>query len=243
MSAYSNAVLALNPSSYWRFTGTTPLADSGSGGITLTAIGAPIRGSSIIPSEGVVADSSYNVTASQYFTAGDNYEFVGVDMTLAIWFRVDSSTFGSGFQRLLEKRDPGGTNPGWLLFGSGAGAVSFNVDFGATEAGFTGQVGADFGEVHFVVLTHVNATQTTTMYADGVSIGAKDDWATPPFPASGTAAFAIGATSDGQLGFIGGVDDVAVWSGTALTATQVANLYAAGGYQPRPAMTSRGTSW
>lgn len=246
MSAYSNAVLALNPNSYWRFSGASGLTDSGSAGITLTSVGAPIRGRSLVPSENAVEDASFKLDGTQYFTAGDNYEFTGeVNWTLMWWMRVESDTFGTGFQRILEKRDTGGTNQGWLIYGGGApGQLQFDLDFGATVEGLGTAASLDRNEVHFVSYTWTDATTDLKVYVDGVEIDDKASWTTAPgFPASGTTPLTIGAAGNGTANLIAFIDDIAVWSGTALTATQIRNLFAAGSYQPRPVMSSRGTSW
>lgn len=246
MSAYSSAVLALNPNSYWRFSGASGLTDSGSGGITLTSIGAPIRASSIVPSENAVQDAAFKLDVPQYFTAGDNYEFTGeVNWTMAWWMKIQSTTFGTGFQRVLEKRDTGGTNQGWLIYGGGtAQNLQFDLDFGATVEGFGADAGLQVDRAHFVAYTWVDSTTTLTLYTDGAEIGTKTSWTTAPgFPASGTTPFTIGASGAGGAGFIGMIDDIAVWSGTALTGTQINNLWRTGNLLFRPAMSSRGTSW
>lgn len=245
MSAYSNAVLALSPSSYWRFVGTNALTDSGSGGLTLTSVGAPLRARSIVPSEGVIEDAAFKLDSLQYFTAGDNYEFPGeINWTMMLWMRPDSGLFGTDFHRLLEKRDTGGTFPGWLIYGSGTNNLTFDIDFGATVEGLTTAGVITQGAPHFIVYTWVDATSTLTLYMDGFEVDTKSSWTTAPgMPASGTAPFTIGASSSGGNGFIGMIDDVAVWSGTALTAKQVENLWRTANNMFRPVMSSRGTSW
>lgn len=227
MSAFSNAVLALSPSSYWRFDSGSPLADSGSGGQTLTAVGSPSQAASLVPGEAAAANSAYDLNGtSQYLQAGDVYEFTGeIDWTLAYWIRSDDTT---GFRRILEKRDTVSPNAGWYVYQSGGGNVTLDVDFGATVEGMTDGPVMPAATAVWIVITWVDSTNTMSLYQNGSLFGTETSWTTAPgFPASSTSLFTIGASSSGTSPMDGVIDDVAVWSGTALSSTQIGNLWTA----------------
>jgi Concanavalin A-like lectin/glucanases superfamily len=230
VSQWSDAVLALSPSSFWRFESASPLADSGSGGQTLTATGSPSQVPSLVPSEQGVANNAYSLNGTtQYLQAGDVYEFTGeIDWTLSWWLDADDT---SGFRRILEKRDATGTFPGWTIYTNDSNAaVTFDLDYGATTEGMTEASSVWPTQTQWRVITWVDSTTSMRQYVNGSLIGTKSSWSIAPgFPSSGTSLFTIGATSSGGDPKADGmIDDVAVWSGTALSGTQIASLWVAG---------------
>lgn len=232
MSSFSSAVLALNPSSYWPFDGASPLADVGSNGFTLTATGSPTRVPSLIPCEQSAADSAYQLSGTgQYLQAGNHYDFSGgIDWTILFWILVESASFGSGFQRVMEKRDTADPFTGWLIYGhtSPAHQLNLDVDGGAASDGFGWAADLATGAAHMIVHTWENSTTTLRAYRDGVPISSENAW-TASLAAS-TAEFTIGATSGGSNALGGRVDDVAVWSGTRISDAQIQNLWSAAHY-------------
>lgn len=226
MSTFSDAVLALSPNSYWRFEGASPLADSGSAGITLTGVGSPVRTTSLVPCEQRAADNAYDLNGStMYLHAGNNYSFTGdIDWTVLWWQKIESGTFGSGFQRMFEKRDTAGNNPGYIYYGQGVGGVTFDIDFGSSVEGFG--AGGDYAPdvVSFMGVTWEDSTTTLRFYKDGFEHDSDNTWTTAPGFPSTTANFLIGG-SGSSGSFAGVMDDFAVWSGTALSATQIRNLW------------------
>jgi hypothetical protein len=229
MSAYSDAVLALNPSSYWRFEQGAPLSDSGSGGVTLTAVGSPTGTSSLVPSEGPSGQRAYSLDGSSYLTGGDNYSFAGdIDFTVAMWAKPLSANFGSGFQRLMSKRVVGGDQTGWLIFGSGTDNITFDFDPGAggNEGLTAGSTGLTNGTTKFLVWVWSDSTPKMFLYVDGAEFTTDITWTISPVTQAGTLT--LGGNSGGTALFVGVIDEVAVWSGTMLTAPQIANLYAIG---------------
>lgn len=205
-----------------------PLADSGSAGITLTAAGSPVRAPSLIPGEQSAVDNAYDLDGSSMFlTAGDNYDFVSTNFTIAMWLRVESTTFGSDFQRLVSKRETSGALTGWDLYGSTGGAVHWEWDEGAAnDLSAAAGVGLDQNETHFIVVTWTDSTNTVSFYSDGTSIGSDSTWTgITPWATNTTQTFTIGAQSNGNRKFAGVVDDVAVWSGTALSGATITALW------------------
>jgi Concanavalin A-like lectin/glucanases superfamily len=254
MSVYSDAVLSLNPTSYWRFTGASPLADSGSAGITLTAIDSPTRVPSIIPGEESAANGAYDLNGtSQYLHAGNVYDFsAGVDWTVLMWIKPESDDFGAPtFRRMFEKRNTSAPNAGYTCYGVGASPSvqqRFDIDTGAAEDGRnTSEVpNISTDSVHLAGITYVHSTTTLSFYVDGSFLGQWDD--PLAFPAS-TADFAIGSTSGSDRWFLGVIDDVAVWQGTALNDSQMSVLWDAGNATAESGglawlrRRSRATSW
>lgn len=230
MSAFSDAVIALSPSSYWRFEGASPLADSGSGAITLTDVGTCLRAPSLVPCESSAADNAYDLNgSSMYLTGGNNYSFAtDIDFTIALWFKPESASFGSGFQMLLAKRDTTGDLPGWLMYGSGTDPwdITFDFDMGVSSVGTTfPNANISQNTAYFLVFTWVDSTQTATLYVNGSSVGSDNTWSPVPGAASTTGNLTIGAQTSAANKFNGVIDDVAIWSGTALSAGNVTTLW------------------
>jgi Concanavalin A-like lectin/glucanases superfamily len=252
VSAFSNAVLALSPSSYWRFEGGSPLSDSGSSGITLTAVGSPVRAPSLVPGESGAADNAYDLDGTNmYFTAGNNYGFSGAfgtqKFTVAWWFKLESTLFGSDFQRALEKQDTADLNKGWSMIGANTPNDIFVVfDQGATEESTLVDANLVNGDTRFVVLTWDSSVPQFKGYLDGALVHNDTVGWSAAIPAT-TVNLAIGARNTGANKFNGVIDDVIIWDGTVLTDPQVEALWDAAQVTeqtPRALVRhSRGTSW
>ncbi len=229
MSHYSDAVFALSPTSYWRYEAGA-LTDSGTAAITLTTTGTPAQTASIVPSENALAGEAYGLPSGvHYFTGTNAYSFTGeIDWTIKLWMRIDNATFGSGNSRLIVKKDTTGDFPGWTFQGQNVGELAFYIDFGATTESAIFAAGLQQGTTYFLLLTWVDSTTTLSLYVNGTLFGSDSTWTIAPgFPAT-TASFRIGASESGGSNFVGAVDDVAVWSGTALTAANATTLWEAG---------------
>lgn len=240
MSAWSDALLAHNPNSFWPFGGASPLADAGSAGITLTAVGSPVRVPSLVPGEAGAVDSAYQLDGSTaYFTAGDNYDFDNVDFSIGIWVKPQSANFGSGFQRLFNKRETSSPLTGWTCYGSTGGAIHWEWDEGANNdlSGAAG-VGLAENQTRFIVMTWTDSTNAMAFYSDGAHIGTDSAWSgITPWATATTALFAIGATSGGGNKLQGTVDDPFVIVGTVLSAAEVLSLWDAANELPEKETT------
>lgn len=239
MSDYSDAVLALSPDSYWRFEGASPLADLGSAGITLTAVNAPTRVPSIIPCETGEADGAYmlNTASTQYFHAGDNYDFsAAADWCILQWARFPSD-FGSSFRRLFEKRDVAGGNAGYRVYGVGTSPnmqQRYEVDPGGGAGGEDGANTSETpnfvaGQVHMSAMSYTTSDGRVHYYRDGINLAF---WPATFTPGASTANLCFGASSAGGNQWDGEMDDIAVWEGTIPDDTDIADLWTIGSTVP-----------
>ena len=253
MSAFSDAVLALSPNSYWRFTGASPLVDSGSAGITLTTSGTPVRAPSLVPGEAAAANNAYDLDggANNFFQAGDNYDlntaWGSVKFTLLMLFNTDSFAAAN---RLLEKRVQSGNTEGWYfhLTAGGSDNLTFVMRYAdATEDAQTYNTTLVAGTAYMVAVTLDSAIPEQKLYINDGLIGTRSSFQNKTLPNTAVNLF-IGADGSGTSRFAGVVDEVAIWSTVALNQTQITTLWAAANTaeaagQPRGVMTSRGTSW
>lgn len=163
-----------------------------------------------------------------YFQGGDNYDLNGIDFSFAWWMKVESATFGSGFQRVLSKRAGSPDFEGWLIFGSSTSHITFDFDPGSVaEDGLTEAAGLEQDETHFVAYTFDDATKRLTLYVDGFEVGNTTTYTGfTPWSVTTTAAFEIGSERSGAgAKFAGVLDDIAVWSGTDLAASDIKGLW------------------
>lgn len=230
MSTFSTAVLALSPDSYWRFEGASPLADSGSARITLTAVGSPARTTSLIPCEAAAADNAYDLDGTNmYFTVGNNYGFDAAfgtqKFSVMWWFKLESDTFGSGFQRVMEKQDAADASKGWSIIGANTpGDLFVAFDQGATDETTTIDCNFSNGDTKFVVMTWDSSVPEFKTYIDGSLFATDNTGWTVAIPTT-AVDMAIGARNTGANKFNGVIDDVAIWDGTVLSSTNVSDLW------------------
>ena len=122
---WANAVLALNPTSYWRFRSGAPLLNHGTAGDTLTAVGSPSQIASLIPSD-AESSSAYRAqrdiavpstpkTCSTCCQPPTGRCRAGSGSTTRLF------TASASFLRLFEKRQNNSANNGWHLYGGGHG--------------------------------------------------------------------------------------------------------------------------
>jgi sialidase-1 len=79
------------------------------------------------------------------------------------------------------------------------------------------------GQWHHVVFVRSATSDLATLYVDGAPVGSVAGVGTP---VTGQATLAFGTAVDGTLGFVGRLDEVALYGATALDAATVATHWA-----------------
>ena len=147
---------------------------------------------------------------------------IGSDLGLELWFRTSQGSGGgtswTDGSRLVEAAVGGAAAAGISVSSDGhlvAGAAGTTVTSAA--GGYTD------AQWHHVVLVRSPASDTVSLYVDGVVSGSATGVAPPT---TGNATVTLGTATDGGNGFVGRLDEVALY-GTALDASTVATHYAA----------------
>lgn len=222
MSYYSDQVLALNPSVYWRLNETSStMTDLSGNGRHGTVNGSPTRGvAGALPStdtdlaidlrggaNGDFVSHSYNPWAT-----GSSRTFIG-------WFKQDTAGRGGLFGYTqgprLEIGQPTNNDD-----------IQFSPDWAVTNTTWT-HAWPSTGAWHFVALTFVEGggANNVSLYIDGALISTQTNAGT--YAASKQFRAGTWHNSGVALDFDGKMDEVAVFP-TILNSTQIANLYAAG---------------
>ncbi|MEZ4705569.1 MAG: LamG-like jellyroll fold domain-containing protein [Caldilineaceae bacterium] len=148
--------------------------------------------------------------ADDFLTLPTVLDPAATDFTAALWFNV--SPLSSGDRYLLQQTDSGGVGRTWL-FVSGSGAVrSF---LGGSTLEHPTKITPNTW--HHAALTYHLATQTLTLYLDGVPVST-----TRALEAS-AGNMLIGVTKSNSSYFRGNIDEVALFD-RALTATEISHL-------------------
>lgn len=225
--SYPSTVLADTPLTYWRLeeTSGTSAKDQGSlgnngtlhGGVTLAQTGAVAND----PNDSFLFDG-----ASGYIALPASWKPAGVTaLSVECWVNMTALTAAT-FPRLVASDLPQTTHNGYDLGVNGTtGAIFWNVGNGTTYATNTNATIAAANAWHHVVGTWDGSN--LRVYLDGVVQGA-------PVALSGTMgtpgfATNIARNPQNSSNFANAtIDEVAIYIGTALSATQVANHYNAG---------------
>lgn len=237
MSNWDTALAAIGTPTYrWDMTSASqPETDLGSAGVNLTVEVAPASGAAVNPNEND-ASRDFESTSSAYL--GVNADVLTSAITVAtymMWFRPELVT---GFQTLIAQGASGSANAFGAIQVESDGTIAYTVRKNtstnnlrvATAAGVvtTGNdyflavvcTGGDYPRIYLNgVLLSVTVTRTGSV--DGFeTLG---DWTL-----SAHNRFAIGAlrrNTDASY-WDGLIDDVVIFHGTALSSSQIANLYA-----------------
>ena len=223
-ASYRLAVLATNPISYWRLgeaSGTVAVDEMGANNGTY--IGAPTLGVAGLLASDPDTAVAFAAASTQYVS------IAGVALAAGDWtvYAIVHPTSYAGVVNGIFAGEPAGVS---LEFVTGVLTVSCSGVSNA--AGSTASTPT--GATYHVAATYVLATHTLTYYVNGVAAGTSTynpSW-------SATAKTAIIGLFDtfGDFPFDGTIDEPAIWN-RALSAAEVAALYAAGTTAPSTAMT------
>jgi hypothetical protein len=220
---YKNAVLADNPTGYWRLgetTGTTATATIGS--VNGTYTNAPQLGGT-----GAVNDTdtatSFDGT-NDYISMGDNYAYSArAAFSVEAWIRPTAAT--ASWRRILSKE--AANADGWDLHLQATTATPNRLAFerhssGASDLAYS-NVALTAGLWYHIAATYDGTTMT--LYVNGSAQSAPVS-STRSLPAV-TDPFLVGAGNGGTNPVGGQLDEVAVYSGTTLSAARIQAHHAA----------------
>lgn len=165
---------------------------------------------------------AFSFAGNQYLVAADNPAVHGPSYTVGGWFRLDSS---GGVQCFVCKPVGPGTSDSFALFASG-GTLYFAASTAASDHSASTGVAPAVGQWFHFAETYDAATQTATAYVNGVASGTINT----AVEFDGQPLY-IGADTDNgppQTFLNGAADEVQVYN-RALSPTEIAAIYNAGG--------------
>jgi concanavalin A-like lectin/glucanase superfamily protein/putative pyrroloquinoline-quinone binding quinoprotein len=169
---------------------------------------------------------SFNRTSLQYVSVPHNAAFNPFPITVAAWFKTPGYSQPMG---IVTKRAAGAGLQGWDLYvGGTTGKLTADYYAGSlTERTlFTSTLSVNDDSWHHGVMV-VDASGTLTLYADGAALGSAPWGDASPVVTTSTNDLRIGSQpSSAEPYFLGLIDEVRVYN-RALSATDVAELYAA----------------
>lgn len=253
--SYASAVLALNPSFYWRIAEQTPPAVTSVTDATSNNLVGTVQGTGLTfgtASTGLVdCEDTYSVrfpgnAGSRQFLVQRTAVANPNTFTLSAWVRT-STTRGGWVLGMGGSRWGTSSNYDRVIYLQRNGRPTFSVGIGPRTAIF-GATSINDGQPHHLVATL--STAGMALFVDG-SLVASDpsvtsgasytgngpaDPAPPANPATpdGFGYWRVGYDATAGLGPVtptrsqlrGQIDEIAVWQGTALSAVEVSNLYA-----------------
>ncbi len=228
---YGPQLLSYNPSLWWKLdesSGTTAADSSGNGndgtysgtGITY-GVSGPIAGETAVTLDGIAGavTSAYVQTST-------------VAVTVITWFKTLPSSWVPSLVATDAPQSSGAGLAMWLGTLGGTGVLwQPYCDYSALIAG--GQYQATYGVAppndtnwHMLAMTCSSvALQGEVAYLDGLPVGGNNSRSPVALtPSSNTLQ--VGKPYGVASYFAGSVAQVALWDGVALSATQIANLWA-----------------
>ena len=215
---------ALAPFAHWKLDdGTGPTAVDSVGGHDGTLVSNPDWVTGRL--DGAL---DFNGT-SDYVDAG-TFDVSGSGLTMMGWFNAETIPTSDG--RIVSKADgPNDFNAWWQLSTTDSGSnryLRMRIKAGGTTTTLAdSSVNLATGQWYFAVATYDNSG-AMKLYLDGVEIRSGTHSVTGPVDAGPTVPVAIGANGTAERFFDGILDDVRVYD-RALSATEISDLFAAGG--------------
>ena len=212
-STYSGLVRSTSPTLYWRMEETSGItvADEGNTGNLSGTVFGGIVGNSVTGQVG----NAITRTNSQYIRKSDEADFDTQELTLAGWFKIDSSSSGTaGF--LVHH---GGTNYNWGLYQNSADALEFYVRIGSVQAATISSANWNFDEWIFLVGTYDGSN--LKIYLNGVL---EDTTAASGTVSTNGGSFSVGQGDNWDGVVLADYDEVAFWT-RALDLPTIKALY------------------
>lgn len=226
----ADAITALSPSAYWKLDETTGTNFNDEIGVNDgTAVGSPVvNQASITPGDTTGKSVQFVPTGGDDgISFGDIYDFTGTTHFTALCFIRPVTYDGVNGHFLWANRDASAN--GWSLE-TGNPAVTFWMRRG-DAAGFD-EVGHTIAEATY----EDGNTKMVSMRFDGTNLVLNIDGS--DVVSSGSSKSVTAAATNTSLyfgeyggtgsGFDGYADNLAIWSGTALSESQLAGIWAAG---------------
>jgi len=218
---YSNKILSLSPTAYWRLnesSGTTATDSSGNGnnGTYISSVGLDVAGA--FPS---ISDASVNFpgSTSTYVDLGDNANLRVSNLTVSAWFKTDTV---SGTHFIINTGKDWNDTSGYMIFLDGndlqARVSRSSGDDDILQLKYLDCIST--GTWYHVVLTFDDATNSAKLYLNGSLV--QSNSMSSIYYKSRNAY--IGKLYSSYYAFDGLIDELAIFD-YALTPTQVSELY------------------
>lgn len=228
---------------YWKLDEASGNAtDSSPSGFTLTNEGTMTYGAGLIGNCAISASLKYLDTTTSLAITG------ATAMSVSFWWKGTTTSF----QYMVTRRgSAGGDHINYQILFDFRAASKAEFLFTAAAATYhrwkttadASTFGIQDGNWHHIAIVYTFGTGASmTWYIDNVSKGGS--WTTGDGNSThtdGTESFAISddAAFPGSSGGFGSFDEFGIWSGKALTASEVSQLYNAGAGLTYPFVTSR----
>ncbi len=198
----------------------------------ITALSGPLKDTSVSHfSEGSTFFNKHTTSATEHVVIGDVTElkFERTDpFSISAWIRT-TETIQLGM--IVSKLDNTAPNQGYEMAIQGDGTIYLQLinDAGGNRMDITTVDSFNDGMWHHVVATYSgnSIAASANIYVDGELVSATVGNDTLTATIDGTTPFQIGGRDGGNFGFIGNLDDVAVYD-KELTPEEIATIYNAG---------------
>ena len=217
---------------YWRNDGVTTWTDRSTNSNNGTVSGSP---ASIIVPEGLNEgrdSQGYYLTDTDSISSGirlKGAEYISVqdsesldlgtsDFTLECWLKTTSQ----GYLRIMDKRD---ASSGFTLNVNTSEKINLELNDGSGNSGFSGNTAVNDGNWHHVVVS-ADRSANAKFYLDG-ALDDTDDISAKNGSLNSVSTLFIGADAPNgdSLFFNGSIDEVRIYKGKALSATEVLKNY------------------
>tara|TARA_R110000850_G_scaffold8908_1_gene32762 strand:- start:787 stop:4785 length:3999 start_codon:yes stop_codon:yes gene_type:complete len=217
---------------YWRNDGVTTWTDRSTNSNNGTVSGSP---ASIIVPEGLNEgrdSQGYYLTNTDSISSGirlKGAEYISVqdsesldlgtsDFTLECWLKTTSQ----GYLRIMDKRD---ASSGFTLNVNTSEKINLELNDGSGNSGFSGNTAVNDGNWHHVVVS-ADRSANAKFYLNGV-LDDTDDISAKNGSLNSVSTLFIGADAPNgdSLFFNGSIDEVRIYKGKALSATEVLKNY------------------
>jgi len=217
---------------YWRNDGVTTWTDRSTNSNNGTVDGDP---ASIIVPEGLNEgrdSQGYYLTDTDSISSGIRFkgaEYISVqdsesldlgtsDFTLECWLKTTSQ----GYLRIMDKRD---ASSGFTLSVNTSEKINLELNDGSGNSGFSGNTAVNDGNWHHVIVS-ADRSANAKFYLDG-ALDDTDDISAKNGSLNSVSTLFIGADAPNgdSLFFNGSIDEVRIYKGKALSATEVLKNY------------------
>lgn len=240
--SWSSVVSGLGPSLWYRLNETSSsYADSGSGSHPASSIGSGVtRGVAGLVNGDSDKAASFDGTANAWI-AGGNQDVNGGSYSIAAIVKLDGGN-SSNYRRIISTM--GASNGYEIGFMKSTDTPSNGIYFDHRVSGTTKEAlsaALSTNTIYLVVCVYDTSADTMKIYVNGSQSGSTITSVTSDLTSSGFPY--IGNTSSllAAAAMSGVIDEVVIWKGTALSGTNITDLYNAMAPPPTPDAPTVGT--
>ncbi len=229
------------PQSYWKFDGSSTITDYGSYGNSLTygGGGSPIYTNPTVSGSVQMVNSYIKLDGTHYLTNSDsryNIAATGQQFSISFWMQASSADIGTNNVALITKVHSGAfIGQGWSVWiggwgtGSSLATLNFNLmDFSGHYIRAYGYPSILDNGPHHIVVTYSGSGSPSgiTIYVDNAVLSTYFNSDTVSGTTSVSDPLTVGAiATTNSNGLKGALDDIRVFTGSALTQQQVTDIY------------------